>query len=286
MDTLKKNIIAHYKDQGRAWLKNLPKFLNNIEKDLKIKIDKPFGHLSFHYTAPAITQRGEQCVFKCGLPNKELATEIAALQHYNSQGAIQLLDANAKQGWLLLERCQPGQRLASIENDEKATRIAINVMQRLWKPIVTIAKFSTIDDWLTKLKPAKPIPNRLIDAAQQMSKDLLASQSEMVLLHGDLHHDNILSSQREPWLAIDPKGVIGEREYEIGALIRNPQTTILTKSLLNRRFDIISESTGFDRQRLLHWSIIQAVLAANWSIEDQTAEYNQFIVIAEQLYLL
>jgi len=114
----------------------------------------------------------------------------------------------------------------------------------------------------------------------------LASQGEPVLLHGDLHHYNILSSQREPWLAIDPKGVIGEREYEIGALMRNPISKKLTKKTLVNRLDKITELTGFDKQRLLHWSIVQTVLAACWCIDDGTDGGENLISTANTLYSL
>lgn len=284
MSNLEKNILTFYKDKGARWLRDLPDFLNRIAKHLNLKIDNPFTDLSYNYTAPAVDQNGEHVVFKCGLPNKELTTEIAALKHFNGQGAVRLINANADEGWLLLERCEPGQRLKTIKDDDQASIIAVNVMQTLWKPIDKPESFPMVSDWLSTLKPVKPIPNRLIDAAQQIAKDLLKSQSAVVLLHGDLHHDNILSSEREPWLTIDPKGVIAEREYEVGAFMRNPLTMLLTKSILNRRLDLISEYTGFDRQRLLHWSFVQAVLAAFWCVDDMTGGEKTFIDVAEKLY--
>ncbi len=108
--------------------------------------------------------------------------------------------------------------------------------------------------------------------------------SAPVLLHGDLHHDNILSADREPWLAIDPKGVVGEAEYEVGAFVRNrlfagPKPEML----LARRVDQFVDELGFDRERIVGWSLAQAVLSAWWSFEDSGHVWNEAIACAELL---
>jgi len=110
---------------------------------------------------------------------------------------------------------------------------------------------------------------------------------EPVLLHGDLHHDNILAAERQPWLAIDPKGLVGEPEYEVGALLRNPMPGLLAiphpERVLARRLDILAESLGFDRDRLRAWGLAQAVLAAWWSIEDHGQGWETWIACAALL---
>ena len=92
------------------------------------------------------------------------------------------------------------------------------------------------------------------------------SQGEHVLRHGDLHHWYILSATRRPWLALDPKGVIGEREYEIGALLRHPNldhfNRLDLKRLQARRIDILAETLELDRQRMMGWGLAQAILSA------------------------
>ena len=103
-----------------------------------------------------------------------------------------------------------------------------------------------------------------------------------MLLHGDLHHENIISAVRDPWLAIDPKGVVGEAEYEVGAFLRNrlflgPRP----ERLLARRVDQFVEELGFDRERVLGWSLAQAVLAACWSFEDSGQLWDEAIACAE-----
>jgi streptomycin 6-kinase len=96
------------------------------------------------------------------------------------------------------------------------------------------------------------------------------SAAEPVLLHGDLHHENILAARREPWLSIDPKGVVGEPAYEVGALLRNPNRRILAwpnlARVMERRIRQLSDELGFERVR--GWGMSQAILAAVWSCED------------------
>ena len=110
---------------------------------------------------------------------------------------------------------------------------------------------------------------------------------EAALLHGDLHHHNILAAGRQPWLAIDPKGIVGEPAYEVGALLRNPMPELLQserpKRLLARRLDILSERLGFERERLVGWGTAQAVLAAWWSLEDHGRDWEKWITCAELL---
>jgi len=92
----------------------------------------------------------------------------------------------------------------------------------------------------------------------------------------------------QPWVAIDPKGVVGEREYEVGALLRNPTpdiaTTMDTRMILKRRLDLLAELLGFDRQKLCAWSFAQAVLAAVWCIDGKANDWGIFIKCAEALH--
>ena len=96
--------------------------------------------------------------------------------------------------------------------------------------------------------------------------------TESVLLHGDLHHENILAAERAPWLGIDPKGVIGEPTYETGALLRNRLPNLLDAPqavrVLTRRIDQLSEELNLDRTRVRNWAMAQVVLSVWWTIED------------------
>ena len=181
--------------------------------------------------------------------------------------------------------------LTTIHNNIEATSIAVAVMQELWKPIKNSHKIQTTAQWFNRLNQPIVLPTgfpaTLIDKAKGIAIELHQSMGEPVLLHGDLHHFNILSANRQPWLAIDPKGVVGEREYEVGALLRNPapdsSTRMDTRKLLARRVDMLAEILGFDRQKIRAWGFSQAVLAAVWCIDSKANDWGIFLKCAEAL---
>ncbi len=93
------NIIGLYDDRGKAWLDQLPRLLQQYEGELDVKLQPPFNDLTYNYVAPAVLSNGNHVVFKCGIPNKELTTEIAALKHFDGNGAVRLMNSNGKAGW-------------------------------------------------------------------------------------------------------------------------------------------------------------------------------------------
>jgi len=234
--------------------------------------------LSYNYVAPATLADGTEIVLKVGVPNRELRTEIAALRLYDGRGCVRLLDADADAGILLLERLHPGEMLTIVPDDDEATRLAALAMQTLWRPLPAEHKFPSVANWaagLAKLREefgggTGPYDKNLVETAESLFTDLLASSETPVLLHGDLHHYNILSAG-DGWRVIDPKGIAGEPAYEVGALLRNPFTLFDEpdlKRITARRLDILAETLEMDRERLRQWSLAQAVLSAWWSYED------------------
>ena len=281
MSTLPEHFIRTqcelYGEAGQVWLERLPTLLNECARRWSLTLLPPFANLSYNYAAPAMQADGTAVVLKLGVPNKELTTEIEALRLYNGRGICRLLAADAEQGILLLERLNPGSMLSTIPEDETATLIAAQVMRQLWRPAPLAHNFPTVARWANGLERLRaefnggtgPFPSKLVEQAERLFVELIASMAEPVLLHGDLHHFNILSAEREPWLAIDPKGVVGEPAYEIGALLRNPtEELMLDRQVQARRVDLLASELSVDRQRILGWGIAQAVLSAWWSYED------------------
>jgi streptomycin 6-kinase len=89
-----------------------------------------------------------------------------------------------------------------------------------------------------------------------------------MLLHGDLQHYNVLFDKQRGWVAIDPKGVVGELEFEVGALLRNPEALFANPATIQRRLEILTNSLPLNYSRTIQWSYAQAVLSALWDIED------------------
>ena len=273
-------MIELFGEEGRAWLDRLPTILAACQGRWNLTIGAPVGNLSFNYVAPAILADGTEVMLKIGLTD-EFPSQPQALRHFDGHGMVQLLAYDEHNAVMLLERLKPGTSLRAVEDDEIAIEAAANVMRKIWHPLPQKHyPFPTICDWsegfarLHKLYDGGtgPFPPAVFDKAEKLYAELSASMAEPVLLHGDLHQDNILSAEREPWLAVDPKGVIGEADFETGALLRNFWPDILSlpdpKSLLARRIDQLSAALGFDRERIYGWGFSQAVLSVLWGFED------------------
>ncbi len=261
---------------------------------------------------PAPLLKGEgSVVLKIGVPRDELASEIAALRLFNGEGACQLIDADEERGFLLLERLSPGVMLSTLADDDEATHIAAEVMKRIWRPkehvtlsgakslrddgrdpsgreaslSVTHAKFIQLPDWFDQLQGVhemveggtSPFDEKLVERVERSTKEFFAENHQPVLMHGDFHHYNILSSERG-WLVIDPKGVIGPACYEVGPLMMNPwgelPRGINFKVRMKRRIDILHEHLGFERERIREWSLAHAILSAWWDYPNLHWEYS------------
>ncbi len=260
--------------------------------------------------------RGEgEVILKLGVPNRELTSEIAALRLYNGHGACRLLDADADKGMLLLERLHPGRMLSTMMDDEHATRIAADVMSQLWKSSSDFSRYKTttpapaggagevvttdfiqLKDWFDGFKRLRqqfnggtgPMPEKLVETAETLSQELLAENKDETLLHGDFHHFNVLESERG-WLAIDPKGVIGPRGYELGPFLINPNDRFLNggnpRAQTEKRIAILSEMLGMERERIRNWGICHAVLSAWWSIEDNDPDGGEYSLRCAEIFM-
>jgi streptomycin 6-kinase len=187
------------------------------------------------------------------------------------------------EGAALIERLTPGTSLASLAlegRDEEATEILADVIDRMSQapePTREPSKaFVSAQDWGKGFQRYlasgdNQIPSSLVEQGQRMYFELCASQTCVRLLHGDLQHYNVLLDSDRGWLAIDPKGVIGEIEYEIGAGLRNPYEkpeTFASPDIIERRLRCFEAKLKLDPDRMLAWGFAQAVLSAIWSVED------------------
>ncbi len=235
--------------------------------------------LSYNYVCFATLQNGRDGVLKIGIPNRELTSEIECLKVWDglpTRPAVRLIESDAEHGMLLLERLHPAHPLTSIADDARATAIAADMMSRLWRPAPHAQNLITLRSWfdgLDGLRPrfgggTGPFPARLVETAEGLIRELFA-EDESWLIHGDLHHYNILSHGDE-WRVIDPKGVIGAREYEVAPFMLNPfhRPRPDFKRETARRLDIFSERLSLDRSRLWAWTVAHSVLSAWWDLQE------------------
>ncbi len=279
-DDFAREILVMHKEAGRAWLGRLPAILARCEQRWGLTIGAPFANLSFNYVAPAVRSDGTTVIVKVYALSDEFPLQVEALRLFDGHGMVQFLACEMEDAVLLMECLQPGTTLLLVEDDEQATAIAASVMRQMWRPVSAGHPFPTVFDWgrgFTRLRKhfgggSGPFPPRLLEEAETLFAELSASMAEPMLLHGDLHHDNILMATRQPWLAIDPKGLVGEPAYETGALLRNALAQVFSapqsQCVLARRVDQLAEELELDRVRIHGWGLAQGVLSVWWGIED------------------
>lgn len=291
-DQFSKRIVGAFGERGADWLQILPQILDDLSSRWQIRIEDPFPDMAYNFVAPGFRKHGAPVVVKVGVPNSELAHEIGALRAFDGHGVVALLEVLPEYGAFLLERLLPGEPVLHVD-DETATSIAGEVMRQIWQSGILKGDFPSVSDWAKGFPRLRerfgggtgPFPKKLVETAEALFRDLLSSMDETILLHGDLHHWNILSADREPWLAIDPKGVLGEPAYEVGAWLRNPFPQILTidqpEKVIARRLDQFADQLMLARDRMLGWGIAQAVLAAWWSFEEDRDDWDAGLACAD-----
>jgi streptomycin 6-kinase len=153
--------------------------------------------------------------------------------------------------------------------------VAAGLHDAAW-PGDVAADFPRVEDWARgfarhRASDSAAIPVALLDDAQRVYEALATSQGARRLLHGDLHHDNVLWDDARGWVAIDPKGIVGEPAFEGGALVRNPggdTSLFATSAIVDRRVRLFAERVGAEPERVTGWAFALAVLSAVWSCED------------------
>lgn len=289
----RQTVTSVWGEAGRKWLERLPATIQACAQRWGLSIQSPVPNLSYNFVVFVLNADGTPAILKIGVPCTELLTEIEALRLYRGRNAVELLDAEANLGALLLKRLIPGKPLARLENDEEATVIAAHLMRTLPVPEPSNHQFPSISHWALAFDRLRerfegktgPLPSKLVEKAERLHQELQASSPPGMLLHGDLHHDNILSNGENSWFAIDPKGVIGDPAYETARFQHNPISRFLSmdqpRQVVQRRIELMASILQADPARLLAWSFFDTMLAACWSLEDNEAGWKYSITCAE-----
>ena len=192
---------------------------------------------------------------------------MAVMVWWAGDGAARVL---AHQGdAVLLERAQGSRSLAWMARngqDDEASRILCEVAARLHAPRDRPPPgLIPLEQWFIDLYPAAERHGGILRQAAAEARELLASPREVGVLHGDLHHDNVLDFGPRGWLAIDPKRLVGERGFDFANILRDPDIEVATSpGRLARQAEVIAQAAGLDRERLLRWVVAFAGLSAAW----------------------
>jgi streptomycin 6-kinase len=251
-------------EEGREWLRLLPERVTACSQRWRLETLPPFQESFVSIVFPATREDGSGVVLKIQYPHRESDHEDEALRRWNGDGAVRLIDYDGEHHALLLERCVPGVRLSTAGGDE-ALRVFAELLPRLW--IAADEPFTRLADeaatWIADLpaqweRAGKPFELPLLDLALESLDGLRLTQGPQVLLHQDLHADNVLRAEREPWLVIDPKPLVGEREFSLAPIVRSAELGH-SRAQVVRRLDTLSTQLGIDRERARLWTLGQTI---------------------------
>ncbi len=289
MGSFETTITALHGVNGVKWLHTLPDLVKRFANLWQLHDLTPYSNLSYNYVA-AGWRAQQPIVLKIGLDISALRTEASALQAFNGHGMIKLLEHDYVHGGLLLQRAVPGTTLRSMfpAHDAEALAVACGLLNNIQQTTVPMQhNFPLLSDWLQVLDQEWDLPLEYLQRARALRSKLLAQSTQQILLHGDVHYDNILANEGS-WLAIDPKGVIGDPIYDkIGSLIREPLAELLQqndpKLIVQRRISYVADFFNINSNLIYEWSYIQTMMAICWCIEDKQDHANmlQFLPLID-----
>ena len=268
--------LATFGEFGRAWLEELPARIDRLRRRWGLDLGPPFepGGVS-SWVAPA----GPDLVLKVVIPHREATHEAVALRAWAGAGAVRLLDEDPAEHALLLERCRPGTALREAGRpDDEVLDVAAGIASRLWRAAPADAPYERLADvmaeWADLVEDQAahddvPLDAALVADAVRLLRELPAAAGREVVLHGDLHPANILSAEREPWLAIDAKPMRGDPAFDLPPLVLQTGTLVATAdpvAELRRRLDRVAAATGIDPERIRLWALARSVEMAVWMV--------------------
>jgi streptomycin 6-kinase len=264
------------------WLDRLPRTVADLVEEWQLSFDLTalerygVGRGFCSVVAPVWTAGGRPAMLKVAIPDEESEHEAVLLQRWDGRGAVRLLRADPGRRAFLLERLHRTD-LRSVGDDE-ACEVVAGLYPRLHIPALPQLRpvTSFVARWLRALAglPADaPLPRRLVEQALSLGRDLVADVGDgRTVVHGDLHHENVLEGDREPWLAIDPKGFNGEPEYEPAPMLWNRWDDVVAsgdvRRAVRRRFHTLVDGAGLEEDRARDWVVVRMLLNAHWALQD------------------
>jgi streptomycin 6-kinase len=273
--TFYENISNLYGVRGQAWLTNLPFIIKSLSDAWCLTNIDPVNNMTFHYVATATLDAKQDVVLKIGFDEMVIQNEKKALEYFDGMGSIQLLAYHPEHKALLLQQAVPGTTLKSLypKQIDMVMDIYVKTMHKLHEnKLPHTHTFEHIENWLTSIDKVSSdlLPNNLLHKARSLKNSLLKSIDNPVVLHGDLHHDNILQHGNS-WLAIDPKGIVGDVGFEIAAfdfIHPSELSAPNINDLFAYRIHTIARKSGLSAQLITNWVFVRLILTAVWLIED------------------
>lgn len=237
----------------------------------------PFPQLTYNFVAPTVSATHGPAVLKLGFDAKKLKREYLALRAFDGHGSVRILEHDEERGAMLLERAEPG--LPMLLGWDERTAAFADLVKVLWRPTTATdlphvskeanSRLAQLDK-MSRLLDESGFARRAatVRKAHGILSEIASSSDERFVLHGDLHSHNVVSSRRMPWLSLDPLGCVGERAFDVSALLRNESWELLEaadpQAMVDRRINDLAAECGLDGQRIRAWSFVEAVRTQGW----------------------
>lgn len=263
-----------------AWVTALPRLIGDLLDEWSLTPDGQVRSGRTAVTFPVLTPRGEPAVIKFGWPHPEAEHEHLALRAWAGEGAVRLLQADPRRSVLMLERADPERDLTTVPVLEACEAVA-DLYGRLHRPAIPqLDRLSHLAaqwaDELTALRTDNSVPRRYVEQAAGLARDFAVDPgTDGRLIHSDLHYENVLGSERAPWLAIDPKPLSGEAAYEVAPMLWNRWDEAvasghLRNALLDRMYALV-DAAELDEDRVRAWVIVREMVNVLWALTDEPA---------------
>ncbi|MCC9306268.1 aminoglycoside phosphotransferase family protein [Kitasatospora sp. RB6PN24] len=268
-----RSTIEREGERGAAWLAGLPELVAELMNGWGCRTDGEVMHGGVGIIVPVQRSTGGPAVLKVSFPHPGNVHEPDAFAAWDGRGAVRLFERDDDRFAMLLERARAS-TLAEVEDGDEVVAVAGRINRRLAIPappgLPRLRDQAGV--WKEQLrKDAVELPHtmppRAVDAAV-MTVDELGRTQPDILVHGDLHARNILRADREAWLAVDPKGCVGDPAYDGGTLLKSRALALLEagdlRKSVHRALDVFAEAAELDRERVRRWAQFHAVQAAFW----------------------
>lgn len=289
LTTFQENMIKIHGIKGQQWLDSLDAKLNAICKKYGILSLSPVNNMTFNYVASGIINN-KPVIVKYGFNKESLAKEAAAIKAFSNHSGIVHI-ANEPH-LIIMKQALPGHTIKELfpTHDESATKILCRLLKKLHQAAIPQNNdFYRLSSLFQVIDDCNELPSGILSKARQLKVELLKKSNKPVLLHGDLHHDNIIKANNS-YVVIDPKGFIGDPLYDLTAFIINPMPNLLQNNqaskIIQNRIELCANAFGVSTQDISNWTFLKAVKCWIWCLQDNLEDgyFKKVTSILETLY--
>ncbi|WP_346010682.1 aminoglycoside phosphotransferase family protein [Streptomyces sp. SID5910] len=264
--------VKYNGEAGRAFVAALPELAAGYLARWELRLDGPSMHGWAALVLPVVRADGTPAALKLQLLDEESEGEPVALRRWDGDGAVRLLDHDPATGTLLLERLDPARTLHHVKDSREAVLVLARLLAGLTatpappglRGLGDIAR-AMLDrtPWALARIPDPEARRLVADCAAALRE--VADEPGDRLLHWDLHYENVLASDRAPWLAIDPKPLAGDPGFDLLPALDNRYDPAETRW----RFDALTDTLALNRESARAWTLARVLQNLLWNVEDE-----------------